>query len=208
MKDGTLKVAIEAGEIVDVSVNAGLDLAYERLFTTAVDELQGVEPAVDVGIRLIVFGCFWLESVCNETFRDLLLATVKPDIAARSLWEIVERSPFLAKFSAVSAFAKTPDDDRVKELFRNAKCLFDLRNRLAHFKDSDTSVTGALTHEEFAKRIGEFPDAELIAHLRPPLVNTYSELVLNCIKWFREVHEQYFRTTAFTPPLTPTRGTL
>ncbi len=92
MKVGKLKISFEAGEIVGVSNNAALDIAYERLFKTAQAELQEADASIDVciridaAIRLIVFGCFWLEAVCNEALRDtLLVAGFPPNIRRGSL---------------------------------------------------------------------------------------------------------------------------
>ena len=111
MRDGKLKLTVEAGEIVAVSVDAGLDLAYRRLFDSARKELQRPEPPIEAGIQLIVFGCFWLEAVCNEAVRVLLRASTKPTAAADSAWQTIKRASFDSKLSIVSAFRKTPDRD-------------------------------------------------------------------------------------------------
>ena len=145
MRDGKLKITFEAGEIVVVSVNAGLDLAYERLFDSARQQLQQPEPPIEAGIQLIVFGCFWLEAVCNEVLRDLIRASMKPSTAAEAGWEIIKRASFQSKLSTISAFTKAPDPARSNAIARDLSELFGLRNRLAHFKDEDEPIAGPLT---------------------------------------------------------------
>jgi hypothetical protein len=79
-----IKVTIGHDGALDVFTNAALDMTYERLFQSALADSQTAAHTPDTGIRLIVFGCFWLEAACNETLKDLL-ETVKPEPAATSL---------------------------------------------------------------------------------------------------------------------------
>jgi hypothetical protein len=182
MRDGSLKITFEAGEIVVVSVNAGLDLAYQRLFETARQQLRRPEPSIEAGIQLIVFGCFWLEAISNEALRNLIRSSLKPSAVAEAVWESLKRASFHVKFSTISAFTKTPDAARSDSIARDLTALFDLRNRLAHFKDEDAPVAGPLTLDEFWNRFEQFPDADLIAQLRPPATDRWAMAVLTPIR--------------------------
>lgn len=195
MRDGKLRITFEAGKIVVVSVNAGLDLAYQRLFESARQQLRQPEPPIEAGIQLIVFGCFWLEAICNEALRDLVRASMKPSTAAEAAWETLKRTTFHSKFATVSAFSKAPDAVRSDEIARNLTELFGLRNRLAHFKDENAQVAGPLTLDEFSTQLGQFPDADLLAQLRSPATERWATAILNATEWITEIHQQYFPTT-------------
>ena len=57
---------------ISISGNAGLDLTYRELFQSATTELQRGNPKAELGVRLIVFGCFWLEAKCNENSEEVI----------------------------------------------------------------------------------------------------------------------------------------
>jgi hypothetical protein len=196
MRDGKLKITFEAGEIVVVSVNAGLDLAYQRLFESARRQLRQPEPPIEAGIQLIVFGCFWLEALSNEAVRDLIRATTKPSIAAEAVWETIKRAPLHSKLAIVSAFRRVSDPDHSGRITRDLTQLFDLRNRLAHFKDEDVPIAGRLTVDELWAQFEQFPDADLLAQLRPPAADRWAETILDATAWVTEIREQYFPSTS------------
>jgi hypothetical protein len=130
-----LTVKISRDGNVSVSGKVGLDLVYKRLFESAATELEQGEPSIESAIRLIVFGCFWLEAQCNDTLKDLLERSAKFGDAGIALWEhAAERTSFQAKFTIVCAFAKSRDERRVKTLTGQMRQVFELRNRLAHFQ--------------------------------------------------------------------------
>jgi hypothetical protein len=199
MRDGKLKITFDAGEIVVVSVNAGLDLAYQRLFEAAKADLRRPDPSIEAGIRLTVFGCFWLEAICNETLRKFLRASMKPPAVAEAAWEALKRGTFHAKLDIVSAFAKRPDAERARRVSSALTTVFELRNRLAHFKDEDIPVAGPLTLDEFQARFDEFPDADLIAELRPPSIEVYADAISSGIEWLHDVDQQHFPSETRPP---------
>lgn len=193
MKDGNLKISIEAGEITGVSVNAGLDWTYQRLFETARRKLRKPNPTIETRVQVIVFGCFWCEAVYNEAIRELLLASTKPAAVAESVWENIQRVPFESKFSIVTSFANASDPERARRVLAGLKVVFELRNRLAHFKDKYVSVSGPLTLDELKSEFFNFPDADLIAKLRPPSTEDCAEAIVSGINWLNEIYEEYFQ---------------
>ena len=189
MKDGKLKIDFEAGEIMGASVSAGLDRTYQGLFETARLELtKGVRPPIEAGIRLIVFGCFWCEAVCNDATREVLRACTKPAAVAETVWETIKRTSFRSKFPIVAAFAKNPDPERATRVLSGLEMVFELRNRLAHFKDEYVSVAGPLTLDELPLKILNFPDADLIEKLRPPSTEVCAEAIVTGINWLKEIY--------------------
>jgi hypothetical protein len=182
---------------ISISGNAGLDLTYRELFQSATTELQQGNQKTELGVRLIVFGCFWLEAKCNDTLRKLLEHSTKFGIAATALWEhAVERASFHAKFAIVSAFAKSPDEKRVKTLKTQMKQVFDLRNRLAHFKDKDVEIAKGTDVHEVVKVLKNLPEADLIKHLKPPRLQTYGTSIAEGVAWLSEVEQQHLPSKA------------
>ena len=192
MRDGKLEISFEAGGIRGVSVNAGLDRTYQGLFDTARQELRRPDPPIEAGIRLIVFGCFWCEAVCNEVLRELLHACTKTEVVASAVWKTIRRTPFRSKFSIVAAFAKSPDLERARRVLSDLERVFELRNRLAHFKDEYTPVAGPLTLDELQSLILNFPDADLIKKLRPSSTEVDAEAIVTGINWLNEIFQEYF----------------
>ena len=197
MEDGILKVKFTAGEIKGVSVNAGLDLTYQRLFETAKTDLRKTEPSIEAGISLIIFGCFWLEAVCNETSRKLLQASTKPDTVAQAVWESIKRINFNSKLSIISAFAKNPNTESAESVINNLKEVFELRNRLAHFKDEDTPVAGSLNRDEFIAKLDKFSDPDLITKLKPPSTDIYAKAIEQGIEWLNKIYKEYYPNDKF-----------
>jgi hypothetical protein len=188
-----LNVTILQNGTVSVSGKAGLDLAYQRLFQSAAMELEQGEPSIESAIRLIVFGCFWLEAQCNETLKDLLELSVQFEPAAMALWEhAVARTSFHAKFAIVCAFAKRRDEDHVKTLTAQMKQVFELRNRLAHFKDKDVPIADGIDVHTVGQFFENPPEAEVTKHLKPPKLQEYHKMIADGILWLNVVSEQYF----------------
>jgi hypothetical protein len=178
---------------VSISGNAGLDVTYSELFQSAATELEQGNSTIDLGVRLIVFGCFWLEAKCNETLKGLLEHSTGFGTAATALWDhAVERASFHAKFAIVSAFAKSRDEDRVKTLSTQMIKVFELRNRLAHFKDKDILIADEIDVHKVGHFLENPPEAELITHLKPPRLHAYRTTIADGIVWLNEVEEQYF----------------
>jgi|SRR5712692_4930500 len=188
-----LKVQISPDGTVSVSGSAGLDLTYSKLFQSAATELQQGNSTIESGIRLIVFGCFWLEATCNETLRKILEHSTEFGLAGTALWDnAVERASFHAKFAIVSAFAKSRDEDRVNALTMQMKQVFDLRNRLAHFKDKDIPIADRIDVHEVRQFFENPPEAEVITHLKPPKLHAYRTTIADGVVWLNEVKEQHF----------------
>ncbi len=97
------------------------------------------------------------------------------------------------------AFQKNPESDKSQGLLRELKKVFDLRNRLAHFKDEDTPLAGKLEFQYLHP--DQYPDAELVGLLQAPFTEGYAQAILdgiNCLGEIRRVHfklRQYFPET-------------
>jgi hypothetical protein len=180
VRNGTIKVDFKKGKIVGVSINPSLDVSYERLFKAAREAVEAPTAGIDAGVQVIVFGCFWLEAVCNQHLRTLLCTRLTPARVGSVIWERMERTSFLDKLCVLHSFEKKPDAAGYRELSADAKRLFDLRNRLAHFKDQDTPIAGPMTLPKLMKLIPSAPDPGLTEELCTPKVRLHADSVIRC----------------------------
>jgi hypothetical protein len=175
------------GKAEEVTINAALDHAYEKLFRSAQTDLNDPEKQFGAGIQLIIFGCFWLEAVGNETLHELL--RILPSAVWEAVWEELKRSSFLSKFKIISAFLLTfsPEADKgeLAKLENELKTLFDLRNRLAHFKDAAVRIPDVRVSPEDMfgdPKIKSAPEPELLALLRPPRISQHEDIILRVME--------------------------
>ena len=192
VQEGKFKLTFVDGEIIGVSVNASLDLTYKRLFEAAQSQLR-TGMTVDAGVQLIIFGCFWLEAECNSTLRDTLEAAISHKKLADVLWNANKRASFLDKLAILMPFSDAAEQVRTKKLHQDLKQLFDLRNRLAHFKDNDTVIANAFKIEDLVAN--SFPDAELITRLTQPAVLSNIQTILDGIGWLSSIRAVHFSST-------------
>jgi hypothetical protein len=189
MKDGKIILHIEAGQVEAIAIAASLDSTYADLFEAARKDLAADPEGITPGVRVVVFGSFLIEAVCNTTLREMLLLEIKEPLAPKSVWQVLRRSSIHEKVSLIEAFASglpVPARQPASEL----RSLFDLRNRLAHFRDDPTVVGGPieeLTKEVLEERLGQIPDHELVRELRPDQVGYRIEAIEQAKAWFEAV---------------------
>src|ERR1700734_2989172 len=143
MKDGVLKLTFFEGGITSVSVGTGLDVTYARLFEAACVEARS-EASVDAGVKVVLFGCFWIEAVCNECLRELLKGAFLSEAVLSALWKALERVRAGTKLEILASVHPT----QVADTLKRASGLFELRNRLAHFKEAYIEVPGPYVIED------------------------------------------------------------
>ena len=189
MKDGKIILRVEAGQVEAIAIAASLDRTYGDLFEVARKDLVASPEGIEPGVRVVVFGSFLLEAVCNTTLREMLLLEIKEPLAAKSVWQVLRRSSIHEKMSLIKAFASglsVPIRPPASEL----RSLFDLRNRLAHFRDDPTVVGGPIeeiTKDVLEERLGQIPDHDLVRELRPDQVRFHIEDIEQMKTWFEAV---------------------
>ncbi|MGB6482813.1 MAG: hypothetical protein WBE86_04930 [Candidatus Acidiferrales bacterium] len=182
MKDGAARIDLTEGEVTRVSVGTGLDDAYGRLFQTASTEACST-PSRDAGVKVILFGCFWLEAVCNTHLREFMQGLGLAEPIQTSLWNAIERVRTGAKLDILASISPPA----TKEILKQARKLFELRNRLAHFKEEFTEVAGPYSlDEEFFNKL---PEAELIKSLKPPALDASITDILQTKAWLDQVKQ-------------------
>ncbi len=131
-----LDISFENGKIVRVATKANLDTIYSNLIKKAKRRLLKNSTSVPDGVKLIIFGSFYLEAIINERLINFLHSEFAKSPVVDLIWETLKSSNIYTKSSILSRGVVREQkkyDDNTKKL----KSLFELRNRLAHFKDSD-----------------------------------------------------------------------
>src|SRR5262245_55794643 len=126
MKDGYVSIKFRDGKISGIFINTNLDTIYERMFNTAKRNIKRYTN-IENGIKIIVFGCFWLEATCNKLLRELIFSQVDADEFAKELWDTLKRGNFQEKLQKLVIFANDEQRKKLSKLTSKIKSLFELR---------------------------------------------------------------------------------
>lgn len=198
MRDGSIGIQVEHGQVIGISSKPGLDSFYECFFRNAYRSAKKAANRVEPGIRLVVFGSFWLEARANAILRNVLPLEVHEPSFAPVLWEALKRAALPEKLDILLALASVDLQAPYGELSKRVRSLLDLRNRLAHFKDSDTSITGPVPSlEEAIKIMVTAEDPPLIRELKRPEVLKHAETVISVSQWLRQLEKAHAKRRGF-----------
>lgn len=140
MEHRSLTLNFEKGEIKGIWLKAELDETYRLLFRNASQIAKRYPRNVAHGIKIIIFGSFWIEAYANETMRLIFELDIDSKLLRKAIWNRLKRSSIQEKLEIL--FKVSPD--KIKQDYQTIKQpikdLFDLRNRLAHFKDEPESI--------------------------------------------------------------------
>lgn len=187
MKQGKVHIQLNKDkQIATVTIATGLDETYRNLFEGACTESRSGVSSIDTGAKVVIFGSFWLEAICNRYLRQLLEGSLPPAVST-SVWKVVERvHPPRKKFDIVAGF----HSGDAREVLKGADRVFELRNRLAHFKESYQEVAGPHPLDmNFDEWLAELPETELVSLLKPPKLETTIEEIVCAKAWLDEVYE-------------------
>jgi hypothetical protein len=193
MRDGTFNVFIEDGKTLGVFINSGLDSIYRSIFLKSLKLSKRKKGNLEQNITSLVFGFFWLEAHCNTQIQSILeYRGTKREKSLRkfdqSVREIVVRANFGQKLSALAQIADSSLYGRFVEFRSEANTLFELRNRLAHFKDNDEEIhQGPISEVRLIELMRAERDPRLIAELRD--VRAKCEVILKIGQWIDEIHK-------------------
>ena len=203
MKNGSLKFEFKEDQITGVFINAGLDSIYERLFRNAQRSAHRNPDNMINGIKVLVFGCFWLEACCNEYLRYFLENWVAQNKFSEHLWETLKRAPILKKYEIISAFANESQLQKYESQLTSLKEAIDFRNRLAHFKDKDFQIAESVDVNEAMALLLSAPEPQLIQELKGPKINNHAEAIAKSRSWLYAVYRKYSRAKSYTPDKLP-----
>lgn len=198
-KTGIIRIEGEGGKITGVYLNPNLDKYYKRLYVNAFRSVKKDPNKVEHGIKLIVFGAFYVEAISNELYQKMLSIEIKNEHLYGAIWNITKRLKILDKLYLVTEAVKINKNES-KKFLSDVQKLFDLRNRLAHLKDEDEvyeSYLSTLTAEneiEHKKLIETFmtmPDPTLIGKISGTQILEYGNLVKAIEKQIKELYKNY-----------------
>lgn len=193
MEIRSLKLNFVEGQITGISLNVILDDIYKKLFQNVRRSSRRNPNDVEHGIKVIIFGCFWLESVSNELLRFVLEKESQDNEFRKALWKKLRRSNIQDKLELFAAIGTQSQRDKMSTLLPNLKKVFDLRNRLAHFKDQDTQLAGEVDLKETIKIIESLPIPDLNRELMWPQIFKYAEIISKTNIWLNSFKKAYTR---------------
>lgn len=200
MEHKTLIIECEKGEIKEFLLKANLNETYKTLFNRACQSAKRSPNNVGNGIKIVIFGSFWLESYANETMKMILSREITSPALQKTIWERLKKIPLQEKldlFYRITPSSLRQDYDKIKQ---NIKDLFDLRNRLAHFKDepavidldinldqlNDTQTESNI--ENVMARLGKaIPVPEINKRLMWPNTQKHAKTVASAAAWLTKV---------------------
>ena len=146
------------------------------------------------GIKVVIFGIFWIEALSNFILREAVINESKDSSFGNACWQILRRAALSDKIELLFVLATESIKTRYCDLFPEFKKVLELRNRLAHFKDSDTQVTRSIAClEEVVEIMASKNDPPLIQELKSPLILAHSEIILgmsNLLRRQRKIYEK------------------
>lgn len=193
MDDGSLKIEFKDGEITGVYVNADLNFIYKKIFDNSLRNIKRKPNDVIHGIKVIVFGCFLLEASSNKYLKDFLSKIVSKNTHREIFWEKLKRDRILDKLKIISSFANQNELQIFNEYRGDLKKIFDLRNRLAHFKDKDTKIFGPIKLEELFNEFPSISEPELMQELKGQKNQHHGTIILKVNSWLKAVHKRNFK---------------
>lgn len=197
MQNGRLILSFEKGDIKGVYINAGLDEFYKRLFIKAKVSAKRFPNNPEHGIKVIIFGVFYIESICNGLLQQALSSRISPKYLAKSIWEGIKRSNIHTKLDIVIS-ASGWDRAKSKKYLNKVERLFKLRNRLAHFKDKDQPWLGPVLPEDLLKVLTTAPESSLMHELKGAKIQSHANDIEQLDKWIRSIFGNFIKFETIT----------
>jgi hypothetical protein len=198
MRDGRLTLDVEDGKIKGIYINAGLDEFYKRMFIKAKRIAKRYPENPENGIRVIIFGTFYLEAICNKLLESMLSFQIPHKELAQSICEAIKRLNILTKLD-VAIMASSQDRTKSEKYKKKIQRVFDLRNRLAHFKDKDFPWMGSIKAEDLPNVLTNAPEPELMKELTGEKIQKYATDIKELDKWLRALFGKFVKSKTIRP---------
>lgn len=180
--------------------NAALDELYAYLFDKAKRRIRRDPWMAENSIQGIIFGCFYVEARSNSVLRQLLKRDIDRQELASKVWQSTKRSSIVEKLELLRPFASDKVKEQSFDVFPKVKRAFDLRNRLAHFKDKDNFVgEGNLEDDGFLEMINNAPYPDVLSELEPPKIDQHLSALTDAKLWISYVFRRQFNPGPVVP---------
>lgn len=181
MKDADLRLTVERGKIIAAETASGLAVRYEDMFRAGRKNLSLESGRIEAAIQMTTFGSFWLEAAANECLRAILDVVTRSPQHASAFWSVTRRLSFLDKCALLVNLTPEVVGPESETVVKGANRVFDLRNRLAHFKPDHVEfplpADFTSDFDGLASLFLGAPDSELIATLKSSEMEELAEAV-------------------------------
>lgn len=133
------------------------------------------------GIKIVIFGSFWLEAYANRVIRLILNREIDSVSLRKTIWDRLKRLSLQDKFDFFYQISPVNIRQKYKDIKQPIQELFDLRNRLAHFKDEQESIS--LDHKGI-------PIPDINQRLMWSSTQQLSKTVKNATSWLIKIERQ------------------
>lgn len=186
------------GEIKGVYLKASLDTTYKRLFTSACKSSKKYPKNVAHGIKIIIFGCFWIESHANEILRTILHREISSKELEKEIWSMLKRISIEEKLDFFSKLLPSELQKEYQTLKSPIKQAYDLRGRLAHYKNEPIRIAEETSLEKIVDILSPLPIPEINQQLMWEKISTHSETIQNVNEWLKKIAKRYHKTKNIT----------
>jgi hypothetical protein len=186
------------GEI-DIAVYAALDNTYAKIFANAAEELRSDPDNLQISVRAILFGCFWIEAICNRVLEEVLKKYL-PASAFPVLWKILARRPILEKFSILSSFRDSSTIIEATKVASSLSKAFHFRNKLVHFQDEELVVAQQRPPDDLDALLANgLADHPFVADIRTS-ASKIVESIQPSVDWLEGISASLSPSRKETPP--------
>jgi len=147
-------------DITEISLGTSLDFTYKELFKNASQAAKRKPDNISHGIKIIVFGSFWIEAYSNEIMRLILVAEIDSKKTREVIWNQMKKISIIEKFDMFSKISPQNFKTKYSDLIKPLKELFDLRNRLAHFKNELELIDPSIIVNNSSFQVDKITDLE------------------------------------------------
>ncbi len=136
--DGKFHFQILDGKILSYSIASAIDNLYLELFDKYCERFYS-DPTSEINaIQLTIFGTLYIEAVLNFKIKDHLMTNLKPE-QVEPTWSLMKMSSVANKLTYLDSINESKPDNS-EGIMKCLTSVFDMRNRLVHFKEKDYSV--------------------------------------------------------------------
>jgi hypothetical protein len=194
MEDRSITLDFVKGEIKGVYLKASLDTTYKRLFTNACKASKRYPKNVAHGIKVIIFGCFWIEAYANEILKIILHHGISYKELEKEIWSILKKTSIEDKLSFFPKLLPPELQKEYQTLKNPVKQAFDLRGKLAHYKNEPIRIAEETSPEKVIDILRRPPIPEINQQLMWDKISIHAKAIENINEWLEKIEKRYYKT--------------